>query len=166
MNKKERAWLDAFQFTIHGRTCLLDAEDARGLFGRSISIDGGGYLRLKKGKQNVLLHRHLMGLERGDPTEVDHINGNRQDNRRLNLRFATASQNGMNRKLRPNSQSGVTGVYWSSDRERWCAHIAVKGRRMALGRFVRKADAMAARAAAEDKYHGMYAARHGAQCGN
>lgn len=52
---------------------------------------------------------------------------------------------------------------WCPQRERWCATIGVNGKGFALGRFVDKADAIAARIAGEDRYHGEFAARHGSQ---
>lgn len=141
-----------FSFTVKGKTALLDIEDAQRLFGRSVRMVGGGYLMVKVGPRYRLLHRYLMGLKTGDQPEVDHINGDRADNRRENLRLATRSQNATNRR-------GVNGVYWCKNRERWCAHIAVNKKRMSLGRFVRQEDALAARIAAEQKYQGEFAGR-------
>lgn len=148
-----------FDFTIAGTRAVLDVEDAQKLFGRSVRVAGGGYLMVKIGAEFRLLHRYLMGLSKGDTAEVDHINGCRADNRRINLRLATRSENAANRR-------GVKGIYWDPKRERWCAHIAVNKKRFALGRFVREADALSTRRTAEDKHQGKFAARHGANRGD
>ena len=56
------------------------------------------YIWSRPGSNNLIyLHRYLMGCESGDNTTVDHINGNKLDNRLCNLRFATMSQQNMNR---------------------------------------------------------------------
>lgn len=152
-----------FEFTIGSTTCQIGLEDARKLFGRHIRLISGGYLAVAIGRKERLLHRYLMGLGLEDTAEVDHINGNRADNRRCNLRLATKSQNGANQKLRPDNETGVTGLWWDARRERWCASIGANRKKIPLGRFIRREDAIAARRAAEDKYHGSFAARHGAQ---
>ena len=66
-----------------------------------------GYVRSSTGKPRVLLHRHL--LSPADGVVVDHINGDKLDNRRCNLRLATHAENMRNRKL---SQAGSKGVVW------------------------------------------------------
>lgn len=72
----------------------------------------------------ILLHREIMGESELD---VDHINRNRLDNRRSNLRFATRSQNLANKqKLSGNFTSKFKGVRWHQARNRWVATIVSK----------------------------------------
>lgn len=89
--------------------------------------------------------------------EIDHINGDTLDNRIDNLRKATHAQNGHNTGLRRNNTSGVKGVSWSAERNRWFASITVNGKIVALGRFDEFEDAVAARRAAEVIHHGPFA---------
>ena len=78
---------------------------------------------------------------------LDHINRNPGDNKLANLREATQSENMHNAKRR--SRSGVPGVRWRPERDKWTAQIRVGYRTHMLGSFVSKDEAIAARRAAE-----------------
>lgn len=80
------------------------------------------------GRRTLGLHTFLTGWAR-----VDHRNGDGLDNRRKNLREATAKQNSANRQLNLNSATGFKGV--GLDRGRWRARIQVDGRLQHLGSF-------------------------------
>ena len=88
---------------------------------------------------------------------VDHINHNKSDNRKNNLRLATRSQNIQNRGIIPNNTSGVTGVHWHNHTKKWKAEIEVNKRKIYIGVFKEKEDAIKARKEAEVKYFGEYA---------
>jgi hypothetical protein len=81
--------------------------------------------------------------------EIDHINGNRVDNRFVNLRAVTHAENCRNARLRSHNASGVHGVSWFARDNTWQVHITRERQRFYLGRFENKADAIAARRAAE-----------------
>lgn len=93
------------------------------------------------------------------PEYVDHINGIRDDNRLCNLQEASKVQNGRNQKKNTKNKSGVTGVYWWKAGSIWRAQIGVHGKRIHLGAFETKAEAIAARKAAERFYN--FSERHG-----
>ena len=102
-------------------------------------------------------HRVLWALVFGEwpPFDIDHINGNRADNRIVNLRAVTRSGNCKNMKKAKNNTSGYTGVYWASDRGKWRAEIASDGVKVKLGAFFTLEEAIAARekAAIELGFH-------------
>ena len=100
----------------------------------------------------VLLNKH------GNGTYVDHKDGNRLNNLLENLRIATPSQNGMNKKIRSNNTSGRTGVHWSKQQGKWCVMISVNKNHMNLGYFDNFEDACRCRTAAEEKYFGEFRA--------
>ena len=66
---------------------------------------------------------------------LDHVNRNGLDNRRINLRPATHSQNNANRPMLRNNTSGYRGVYQTHGAGKWTAQIRVRGHKMRLGCF-------------------------------
>lgn len=109
--------------------------------------------RMSNGK-NIFLHRLITGAQDGEV--VDHLNHNGCDNRKCNLRVVPQNKNMLNLCVRINNSSGVPGVSWSKDRNKWEAYISYEGKRHHLGRFVSFDDAVAARKAAEERYFGEY----------
>lgn len=87
--------------------------------------------------RSIPLHRQLMGLERGDPRQVDHRNGDGLDNRRSNLRVVTLAQNLQNR-VRPNKNATTSryrGVSWRSRDSKWVADVKLNRVAVRLGYF-------------------------------
>jgi hypothetical protein len=97
-----------------------------------------GYRRIRLGNSRKLqAHRIAWMLHTGSdpfPYEIDHINGNRQDNRIQNLRLVDKKQNQLNRtKLNSNNTTGFTGVY--SYYGKWKAGLSVDGKFVCIGVF-------------------------------
>lgn len=107
--------------------------------------DGGKYTTRR-------MHSFITGLP-----YVDHVNGNGLDNRRTNLRLATASQNQANQRMRRDNTSGFRGVYWHAPGRRWRALIIAKGKRISLGYYDAREDAARAYDAAAIEFFGEYA---------
>lgn len=80
---------------------------------------------------HLLMHRLIMKPERG--WDVDHIDGNRLNNQRRNLRLATRQYNHWNRKKKPDSSSKYKGVSWSKKDKLWEAKINNNGTVIPLG---------------------------------
>lgn len=80
----------------------------------------------------IYMHRAIMNTPAG--MDTDHINRNRLDNRRCNLRICTRSENNGNRIGRPNSKSKYRGV-WPVGPNRWVSQIAFKKQRYTVGSF-------------------------------
>jgi HNH endonuclease/AP2 domain len=106
--------------------------------------------------ENVVMHRFILGLKRGDGRMVDHRNGDTLDNRIENLRLATHGENCRNQKLRIDSKVGLKGVIHTPS-NRWHAHIQVDYRRIYLGSFETREEAHEAYCDAARKYHGEFA---------
>jgi hypothetical protein len=95
-------------------------------------------------------HRVIWKLVTGEePSAIDHLNGDGQDNRWTNLRAASDLENQRNRRLNANNQSGTPGVCFARKTQKWQAQIRVKSKMLYLGQFHDKKDAVAARLAAE-----------------
>lgn len=106
----------------------------------------------------VKMHRAIM--EPPSSLCVDHINGNTLDNRRYNLRIATAAQNTQNQRISRNNSSGRKGVSWHKAAGKWFAQIKANGQHFYLGLFDTIEEAHGAYCAAADSLHGEFA-NHG-----
>lgn len=96
----------------------------------------------------IRMHRQLVGVP---GLVVDHINGNKLDNRRENLRVCTQQKNCLNRSgLNKNNTSGYCGVIWRKDRNKWQARIMEFGKTKYLGCYKEKSLAIEARKEAEE----------------
>lgn len=115
--------------------------------GRTCSVvNSHGYIRIMIKQKSYTAHRLAWLYVHGEwpPHEVDHINGNRTDNRICNLRLATTRQNQGNRRLQKNNMSGVKGVSWHAAHQKWMATIRKNGRKTHLGYFANKEEAASA----------------------
>ena len=137
-------------------TTLMDREDFDKIK-TSIFVSTGGYPTINIKGKSKRVHQTILTPPKG--FEIDHINRDRTDNRRSNLRIATRSQNKMNRTISSNNTSGKAGVYWSKQKNKWQVRIEAKGVQYHLGFFKNKKEAIDAREKGEQKYFGDYAAR-------
>ena len=97
----------------------------------SFQMNDNGYVRFGKG---IKLHRVIMNVN--DPkTDVDHINGNKLDNRKSNLRLCNRSQNCMNRGKPSNNSSGFKGVSFDKQKQKYHAYIKLNYKREHIGYF-------------------------------
>ncbi len=128
---------------------LVDDEDAH-LAARPWHVTDKGYVacspRVGEPDLSRRLHRIVMNMGKDDDREVDHVNGDRLDCRRSNLRHATRAMNGQNVASHTGSTSPLRGVSWNAEKGRWRATGFVAGRQHHLGYFTdeEKAGAVAA----------------------
>ncbi len=117
-----------------------------------------GYLNLKIDNQSHRVHRLAwLYVTRERPIQfIDHIDGNKLNNRFENLRLATNSENQRNFPKSTRNTSGVKGVSWCNTRQKWGAYISCNGQRVNLGFFADIAAAIEARRKGENQYHGEF----------
>jgi hypothetical protein len=102
----------------------------------------------------VSIHRTIAGHPHG--MQVDHRDGNGLNNRKSNLRIATHQQNNLNRRFSEKNSSGLKGVSWCKERNKWLSQIQIAGKSFNLGRFDTKEDAYNAYCAYSKKLHGEF----------
>jgi len=76
--------------------------------------------------------------------EIDHVNGNKSDNRIVNLRLATHQQNMENQKTHATNKSGYKGVSWWAPTKKWKAQIGHQGKKYHIGLYQTKEEAKVA----------------------
>jgi hypothetical protein len=128
---------------------------------RAGSINGQGRRLVKIDGMNYYEHRLVWKMLKGEepPEIVDHIRiKDVTVNSLTNLRAVSKSESVFHRSTFSNNKTGVTGVWWDRTCEKWIAAICVNHHQIALGRFDKFKDAVAARRAAELQYYGTIAA--------
>ncbi|MNJ59568.1 hypothetical protein D3C77_552610 [compost metagenome] len=114
-------------------------------------VNSNGYVLIQINGKHYRAHRLAWLATTGDwPAQhIDHINGDKLDNRIKNLRDVSSLENNRNMPLLASNKSGRVGVSWYSARSEWVAHIKVDGRQKILGRFKSISLAIDARESAE-----------------
>jgi hypothetical protein len=147
-----------------GKYALVDADDYERLakYKWQVYNDGNTYYAFRRTsgragqkRQRVLMHREIMDIPEG--LVCDHVNRKARDNRKVNLRSATVSQNNCNTRKRGKATSGYRGVTRDARSNRYRARIEFNGRNIHLGTFDDKVDAAKAYDAGAKKYHGEFA---------
>lgn len=114
---------------------------------------GKKYVRVLISQKGYLAHRVIWVMLKGfEPEQLDHINGNGEDNRIENLRASSHSENTKNNRRRKDNISGVTGVFFDKNSSKWKAEIRVNTKKIALGYYKDIGDAEISRKAAEKRF--------------
>lgn len=123
------------------------------------TVMSNGYVRIKVDNVKYKAHRLVFLFELGyiPDSDVDHIDGDRKNNRRTNLRLCTKGENNCNTKLRKDNSTGVKGVTIHRPSGKYKARVSVNGKQIYLGLYedLELAELVATEARA--KYHGRFA---------
>jgi hypothetical protein len=128
---------------------------------------GDGYGCIRVNKKLILLHRAIWIYHNGEIPEgmdIDHVDGDRANNRIENIRLASRSQNLMNKGARRDNKAGVKHVRWNEPTKSWRVKMNIGGKHLHLGLFKTLEEATAVACAAREKYHGAFA-NHGQTMG-
>jgi hypothetical protein len=116
------------------------------------------YVQSSKTKNRPMLHLHhlVMNFNKSENKNlmVDHINRDRMDNRKENLRIVNFTENAINKGTQSNNTSGYPGIHFGKERQKWEASVKLNKRKIHLGRFDTLEEAVQARLAGEMKYFG------------
>lgn len=130
---------------------IVDLEDVEFLSNYKWSLGTHGYARTRlHSRKYIDMHRLLLS---NDWEIVDHKNRDKLDNRKENLVQSNKSKNAINAGLRTNNKSGVTGVSFNKTISQWRAYISVEGKRIELGHFTTKEEAIISRLNSEKLYY-------------
>lgn len=125
-----------------GQIAIVNDEDFKELNTRRWYLSNKGYPTRKDNRSgishSIAMHRVILCAKAGEC--VDHVNHNRLDNRKSNLRICTQSQNQMN-KTKLKGTSKHKGVYWNKTEKKWYARIKFNWRQYHLGTFTNEDDA-------------------------
>lgn len=100
------------------------------------TINGSGYAIFKYEQKIYLVHRVVFEMHWGfTPSRMDHINGNRSDNRIENLRQCTVSENQSNQKKSVKNTSGVKDVFWTPKLSKWRVRVQFDKQRKDFGYY-------------------------------
>lgn len=128
---------------------------SRGAIAGSLGFDG--YWRIKINRKVYAAHRLAWFLTHGQwpSVEIDHINGNKLDNRIVNLRQADRSVNSQNKRTAQanNLSCGLLGVTWNKQHLRWQSKLMVKKKAVHVGYFDSPEEAHAAYIAKKRELH-------------
>ena len=119
------------------------------------SNDGKSYYQTSINYKKYFLHRLIWLYMTGKlPSgQIDHEDGDGLNNKWLNLRDVSHSENAKNQKLRSTNKSGVCGVHWDKSRGKWSASLTYNRKDVRLGRYDDWFDAVCARKSAENKFN-------------
>jgi hypothetical protein len=124
------------------------------------ALDSKGYKQIRFDGKLTHEHRLIFFMFHGYcPECVDHIDGNKLNNRITNLREASSAENQYNTKIRTDNTSGVKGLNFHKDSNMWYVRVQKDGVRYDGGLFKNKDEAMAKAESLREKLHGEFA-RH------
>lgn len=123
---------------FHGQQAIkVDPELAIILMRYSWGLDSDGYPKAKIGGKHIRLHQAVLGAA-PQGMVIDHVNQDKLDNRRSNLRFVSYRANALN------SDKAGDGAWYNKSKNRWQAQHKINGRRYHIGTFLTREEAVSA----------------------
>lgn len=150
----------SFQYD-NGDLIWIGKNSARRKAGQIVGTVGShGYLSTWFGGKHLLVHRIIYFLHHKNVFDskitIDHIDGNRLNNKIENLRLASYSENQSNKKLTRNT-SGAKNVCWDKATEKWRVRVNFEKKRNEIGLFLNFDEAVKAASEARKKIHKQFA---------
>ena len=146
-----------FRWSEYSREARHQHKHHGKIAGTVSSSDGYLYITIRQVPFAAARLAFWMMTARQPVGQIDHIDGNRTNNRWANLREAQPWQNICNRSLDRRNKTGHRGVFFDRARGKFAAAIKRNGKKYHLGRYDSFEDAVAAYQAAAPQYHGSFA---------
>lgn len=137
-----------------GNKCIIDTEDLEKVKPYYWSKSDEYWISQRRELQNSRLHRFILDFPNSE--DVDHIDGDTDNNRKCNLRPCSHRNNSLNHRVASNNTTGVTGVVYVKRTGKYMARIKVKGKDIFLGYYQTLEEASKVRKEAEIKYFKEY----------
>jgi len=162
-------------YTHQNGECIIHCFDCTGQSTGDIIIDESDFLNvsqyqwhIEKSRNNLKYAQTIIGKRPNKRTmrlhrlilssleQIDHINHNGLDNRRVNLRICTNAENNRNKQSNRNPKSGHTGIRYNEKTDSYYVRIMVDKKEISLGHYKTLDEAIAARTAGEIRYFGEF----------
>ena len=147
-NKYEQKSNYILGYTFNGATFVFDNEDYDKVKEHCWYKLNNGYIITRIDNKTVTLHRFILNFP---DSIIDHINRDKSDNRKSNLRLVTKRQNNCNRGVSKNNKCGCLGVFFDKGQNKWTAALNYKGKKY-FKRFTTFDEAKIYRKELEEKY--------------
>lgn len=141
------------ELQVKSHTILLDPSDYDTFKDKTLYVNNKGYATHDRGKQ---LHRTIMDCPKDKV--IDHINQDKLDNRKANLRICSIGENNLNKPLSSRNKVGMTGVHFYKPLNKYMAYISRDKKRHHLGYFETAEEAYYKYCAVAKNLHGEYTA--------
>jgi hypothetical protein len=148
-----------------GKYAIVDVEDFERLNKYKWHCSPYGYAKRSvyrsddRGKSQVDIYMHSVVCPAPTGMVTDHVNRNKLDNRKANLRPATRTQNNWNRNLKTeNGKTRYHGISWKKDVKKWRVRLTINGRRQTFGYYADEVEAAKAYDRVAKKHRGQFAA--------
>lgn len=142
-------------YTSNGVAFFFDCEDSELIQRHNWMLSKRGYITCKIKRKNVCLHKLLIKCD--SSFDIDHISGNKLDNRKSNLRVCTHQENLFNQRIRSTNKTGFAGVAWHDGAKKYEAYVHCAGKKHYLGLFHNAEDAAIARDSKARELYGEFA---------
>ena len=141
---------------------LVDDEDFEWLNQWKWFLSWNGYairkqhIRISLNKyKSKTIRMHRLINKTPDNLFTDHIDRDKLNNQKNNLRTANKRINSINRDRNKNNTSGYRGIYWDKFNKKWRSEIKINGIKISLGRYIDIENALLARKKGEEIYHAI-----------